>query len=393
MLEGHFLLSSGLHSPRYVQCARVLMDPPLATRLGAELAERSRTSLRGTLPTVVVAPALGGVLVAHEVARALRLPRALHRAPGRRHDAAPRLRARAGRAGGGGRGRHHHRRVDPRGPRRRARPAAPCWRWAAWSTAAADGRPRRPAAQPAAPRGPHVPPDACPLCARGSRPGKPGSRGRADAPVPLYRLTLAYDGTDFPGWQAQERPTARAAHGPGRAGGGALPPRAAARRVRVAGAGRTDAGVHALGPGRLVRPAARDRARTRCSARSTGCCPPTCACWRRARAPAGFHAAQERALEALPLRARHAARAAAHAPALRRRTCPGRSTRRRSQEAAALFVGRHDFASLASAGGSVRTTVRTVTRSEAVLRGGARSSTRSRPTASCARWCAAWWAA
>jgi orotate phosphoribosyltransferase len=40
LLEGHFLLSSGLHSPRYLQCARVLMDPPLATGLGAELAER-----------------------------------------------------------------------------------------------------------------------------------------------------------------------------------------------------------------------------------------------------------------------------------------------------------------------------------------------------------------
>ncbi len=69
LLEGHFLLSSGLHSPRYVQCARVLMDPPLATRLGAALAEALRPALP-TAPGVVVAPALGGVLVAHEVARA-----------------------------------------------------------------------------------------------------------------------------------------------------------------------------------------------------------------------------------------------------------------------------------------------------------------------------------
>jgi orotate phosphoribosyltransferase len=70
LLEGHFLLSSGLHSSRYLQCARVLMDPPLATALGAALAERLRSLLAQETPSVVVAPALGGVLVAHEVARA-----------------------------------------------------------------------------------------------------------------------------------------------------------------------------------------------------------------------------------------------------------------------------------------------------------------------------------
>ena len=70
LLEGHFLLSSGLHSQRYLQCARVLMDPPVATRLGAQLAEMLRPVLPGA-PGAVVAPALGGVLVAHEVARAL----------------------------------------------------------------------------------------------------------------------------------------------------------------------------------------------------------------------------------------------------------------------------------------------------------------------------------
>ena len=45
LLEGHFLLTSGLHAPRYLQCARVLMDPALATRLGAELASRLRPLL------------------------------------------------------------------------------------------------------------------------------------------------------------------------------------------------------------------------------------------------------------------------------------------------------------------------------------------------------------
>lgn len=71
LLEGHFLLSSGLHSPRYLQCARVLMDPALATRLGRELGERLLPLLGGAPADAVVAPALGGVLVAHEVARAL----------------------------------------------------------------------------------------------------------------------------------------------------------------------------------------------------------------------------------------------------------------------------------------------------------------------------------
>jgi orotate phosphoribosyltransferase len=69
VLEGHFRLSSGLHSTRYVQCARVLMDPPLATRLGSLLAEALRPLLPEP-PGAVVAPALGGVVVAHEVARA-----------------------------------------------------------------------------------------------------------------------------------------------------------------------------------------------------------------------------------------------------------------------------------------------------------------------------------
>ena len=71
LLDGHFLLSSGLHSSRYLQCARVLMDPLLATRLGAALGDALRPLLQGVAPAAVVAPALGGVLVAHEVARAL----------------------------------------------------------------------------------------------------------------------------------------------------------------------------------------------------------------------------------------------------------------------------------------------------------------------------------
>jgi orotate phosphoribosyltransferase len=70
ILEGHFLLSSGLHSPRYLQCARVLLDPPLATSLGAQLGAALRPVVGESLGAVV-APAIGGILVAHEVARAL----------------------------------------------------------------------------------------------------------------------------------------------------------------------------------------------------------------------------------------------------------------------------------------------------------------------------------
>src|SRR5258706_11876671 len=71
LLEGHFRLTSGLHSRQYLQCARVLMDPALATRLGAQLAERLRPLCSPDAPAAVVAPALGGVLVSHEVARGL----------------------------------------------------------------------------------------------------------------------------------------------------------------------------------------------------------------------------------------------------------------------------------------------------------------------------------
>jgi len=68
LLDGHFLLSSGLHSARYIQCARLLQYPDQAARVGKALAERAR--LLGEVD-VVVGPALGGIVVAHEVARAL----------------------------------------------------------------------------------------------------------------------------------------------------------------------------------------------------------------------------------------------------------------------------------------------------------------------------------
>src|SRR5215471_552040 len=71
LLEGHFLLSSGLHSSRYLQSALVLQHPPFAERLGAALADAVREDPEIRPVELVVAPALGGIIVAHEVARAL----------------------------------------------------------------------------------------------------------------------------------------------------------------------------------------------------------------------------------------------------------------------------------------------------------------------------------
>lgn len=65
--EGHFRLSSGLHSPGYLQCALVLQHPAHAETLGRALGE----ALRDLKPTVVLSPALGGLIIGHEVGRAL----------------------------------------------------------------------------------------------------------------------------------------------------------------------------------------------------------------------------------------------------------------------------------------------------------------------------------
>ena len=65
--EGHFKLSSGLHSGGYLQSALVLQHPAHAQTLGGALADR----LRPLNPTVVLSPALGGLIIGHEVARGL----------------------------------------------------------------------------------------------------------------------------------------------------------------------------------------------------------------------------------------------------------------------------------------------------------------------------------
>jgi len=70
LLEGHFLLSSGRHSAHYLQCARVLMDPMRASRLAMALAAKLPRDLRQQI-SKVVAPAMGGVIIGHEMGRAL----------------------------------------------------------------------------------------------------------------------------------------------------------------------------------------------------------------------------------------------------------------------------------------------------------------------------------
>ena len=70
MLSGHFILSSGLHSPTYLQCARVLMDPMRAGRLASALATKLPRDLRREIGKVV-SPAMGGVIIGHEMGRAL----------------------------------------------------------------------------------------------------------------------------------------------------------------------------------------------------------------------------------------------------------------------------------------------------------------------------------
>ena len=67
LLEGHFRLTSGLHSSGYLQCALVLQHPQPAEALGRAIAERTRE----LKPTVVLTPALGGVIIGQEVGRAL----------------------------------------------------------------------------------------------------------------------------------------------------------------------------------------------------------------------------------------------------------------------------------------------------------------------------------
>jgi tRNA pseudouridine38-40 synthase len=192
--------------------------------------------------------------------------------------------------------------------------------------------------------------------------------------VPLYRVTLAYDGTDFVGWQLQ-RPRDLASGSPARTGHRtvqgvleqALGRFAGGERVSVAGAGRTDAGAHALGQVaafELPRAMEADELRRALN----GLLPADVRVLEASPASPGFHPRRSAVSKLyryeldcggvlLPQRRRFAA------------FVPWTLDESAVQKAAALYPGRRDFASLASAGGSVKTTVRTVTRSEAVFLG------------------------
>ena len=70
LLEGHFLLSSGRHSAHYLQCARVLMNPERAGRLAIAIAQKLPRDLRKEIQKVI-SPAMGGLIIGHEMGRAL----------------------------------------------------------------------------------------------------------------------------------------------------------------------------------------------------------------------------------------------------------------------------------------------------------------------------------
>ena len=72
LLEGHFILSSGLHSPRYLQCARVLMDPSRASRMASTLVRSLPLDIKSRIE-MVVSPAMGGIIFGHEMGRSLGL--------------------------------------------------------------------------------------------------------------------------------------------------------------------------------------------------------------------------------------------------------------------------------------------------------------------------------
>ena len=221
------------------------MDPPLATALGEALAARLRPLLGERVAVGRRRPGARRRPRGPRGGPGPRHPGPLHRAPGRRHDPASRLRPSRGHPGGRGRGRDHDRRLDPRGDRGGARAAE-----ARVLAVGQPGRPqrwrrgpRRAPGEPPRDRGPH-------LDRRGLPPVRGGvGAGEARAPAPRPERAAA-SASPWPttaptssGWQLQprggrtvqgtlEEALARLAGGP---------------RVVVAGAGRTDAGVHALG--------------------------------------------------------------------------------------------------------------------------------------------------
>jgi tRNA pseudouridine38-40 synthase len=179
-----------------------------------------------------------------------------------------------------------------------------------------------------------------------------------------YRVSLAYDGTDFEGWQSQSR--ASAVRTVQSVVEGALAKLSGGPRVVVAAAGRTDAGVHALGQVACFR-LERGMPPPELARALNGILPADVRVLDAAEASEDFHARRSAVSKLyryeldtgpvqLPTRRRHAG----HWPAPLDRAAVA--------AVAALYLGRHDFASLQSAGGSVSTTERTLTRSEVAWR-------------------------
>jgi len=185
-----------------------------------------------------------------------------------------------------------------------------------------------------------------------------------------YRLTLAYDGTDFVGWQTQTPRSIAEGKAPRaqRTIQGEVESclsKIARAPVGVVGAGRTDSGVHALGQvASFALPTeieASDLARA-----MNGLLPEDVRVLEAARAPEGFDARRDAvskvyryALDIGPVRLPQRRRFAGWSPSP--------LDEKRVREVAALYRGRHDFASTASSGGSVRTTIRSIRRSEVAL--------------------------
>ena len=70
LLEGHFVLSSGLHSPKYVQCAKLLSYPNLASKICASLAEKVEKNFKNI--DLILSPAMGGVIIGYEIGKLLK---------------------------------------------------------------------------------------------------------------------------------------------------------------------------------------------------------------------------------------------------------------------------------------------------------------------------------
>ena len=177
----------------------------------------------------------------------------------------------------------------------------------------------------------------------------------------LFRVTLSYDGTDFQGWQSQRPEAGRTVQDVVEAALGRL----AGSAVRIAGSGRTDTGVHALGQvatfefPRAIEPEALRRA-------VNGLLPHDVRILEAAPTHSGFHARRSAVsklyryvLDSGPVRVPTRRRAAGFVRAPLEES-PVR-------EAAALYLGRRDFAAVGSAGGMTRSTIRTVTRSEVLF--------------------------